>query len=556
VSANPADALLARRREQMFPKLDARQIARLEARGTRRRARAGETLVEPGQGRREMLVVLSGRLEVLLPGAVTEQVLTELLPGDFTGELSTLRGVAGFSRIRAIDAGEVLAIGEDALRALVQSDAELSEIIMRAFILRRMGIVASGHSYVTLIGSRYAGNTLRLREFLTRNNYPYVSLDVDDDPGAQALLDRFHVKPDEVPVVVCEEGSVLRNPDVHALAEFLEMNPAVDDAAVHDLVVVGAGPAGLAAAVYGASEGLDVLVVESIAYGGQAGSSSRIENYLGFPTGISGAALAGRAFVQAQKFGANVAVAEQAVRLDCSRRPYAVELSSGRKALAKTVVVASGAKYRAPECAELERFVGLGVYYAATHMEAQLCAGQDAAIVGGGNSAGQAAVFLAASCRHVHILVRGPGLAESMSRYLIRRIEENPKITLHTHTEVEEVHGAERLERVTWQKQGGEPETHGIGHLFLMTGAAPNTAWLQGCVALDEKGFIRTGIDLGAEDLAAAEWTQPRQPFLLETSKPGVFAAGDVRAGSVKRVASAVGEGSSCVQFVHRVLAA
>ena len=391
-----AQALLEKRREQMFPKLDARQIARLVPRGARRRVQAGETLVEPGQSRREMLVVLSGRLEILLPGALAEQVLTQLLPGDFTGELSTLRGVAGFSRIRAVEAGEVLALGDEALRAVVQADAELSEIIMRAFILRRMGILATGHSYVTLIGSRHAGNTLRLREFLTRNNYPYVSLDVDDDPGAQALLDRFHVKPDEVPVVMCAEGELLRNPDIHALAEFLGMNPAVDDAVVHDLVVVGAGPAGLAAAVYGASEGLDVLVVEAIAYGGQAGSSSKIENYLGFPTGISGGALAGRAFVQAQKFGASVNVAEQAVRLDCSRRPYAIELSDSRKVLAKTVVVASGAKYRAPECAELQRFVGLGVYYAATHLEAQLCDGKEAAIVGGSCRYALAAVAAAA----------------------------------------------------------------------------------------------------------------------------------------------------------------
>jgi thioredoxin reductase (NADPH) len=553
--ASAAQDLLEKRREQMFPKLDARQIARLEPRGARRKTRAGEVLVEPGEVVRKMLVVLSGKLEVLLPGVLSEQVLTQLLPGDFTGELSTLRGVAGFSRIRVLEAGEVLEIGEEALRAIVQADAELSEIFMRAFILRRMGIIATGHSYVTLIGSRHAGNTLALREFLTRNNYPYVSLDLDEDPGAQALLDRFHVKAEEVPVVLYSGGEVLRNPDIHALAEFLGMNPETDDAAVHDLIVIGAGPAGLAAAVYGASEGLDVLVVEAVAYGGQAGSSSKIENYLGFPTGISGGALAGRAFVQAQKFGANVTVAEQAVRLDCSRRPYAIELADSRKVLAKTVLVASGAKYRAPECAELQRFVGLGVYYAATHLEARLCDGKEVAIVGGGNSAGQAAVFLATSCRHVHILVRGPGLAQSMSRYLIRRIEESPNITLHVRTEIEKVEGSDRLERVTWRQKGGQPETHDIGHLFLMTGAEPNTGWLEGCVALDAKGFVRTGLDLGAGDLTAAGWTLPRAPYLLETTKPGVFAAGDVRAGSVKRVASAVGEGSSCVQFVHRVLA-
>src|SRR3954469_3229206 len=548
--------LVEKRREQMFPKLDARQIARLEARGERRHTRAGEVLVAPGEAHRKLLVVLSGKLEVYIPGALGEQLLTQLVTGDFTGELSTLRGLAGFSRVRVVEDGEVLAISDESVRQLVQSDAELSEIMMRAFILRRMGILATGHSDVTLIGSRHAGNTLRLRQFLTRNNYPYVNLDLDEDPGAQALLDRFHVKAEDVPVVMCSEGAVLRNPDIHALAEFLGMNPAMDQAQVHDLVVIGAGPAGLAAAVYGASEGLDVLVIEATAYGGQAGSSSKIENYLGFPTGISGGALAGRAFVQAQKFGASVNVAEQAVKLDCSRRPYAIELSDSRSVLAKTIVVASGARYRAPDCAELQRFVGLGVYYAATHLEARLCDGKEVVIVGGGNSAGQAAVFLAGTCRHVHILVRGPGLADSMSRYLIRRIEENPNITLHAHTQIEKVQGTDRLERVVWRTKDAEPETHDIGHVFLMTGAEPNTAWLKGCVALDEKGFVRTGIDLTAEELASAEWPLPRQPFLLETNRPGVFAAGDVRAGSVKRVASAVGEGSSCVQFVHRVLAA
>jgi thioredoxin reductase (NADPH) len=550
-----ANQVYEKRREQMFPRLDARQIARLEPRGVRLRTRAGETLAEPGDSHRKMLVVLSGKLEIFIPGARGEQSLTQLVPGDFAGELSTLRGLAGFSRIRVVEAGEVLAVGEAELRTLVQTDAELSEIIMRAFILRRMGLVDSGESEVALVGSRHSANTLRLREFLTRNNHPYMSLDVDEDPGVEELLCRHGVGVDEVPVVLAPRG-VLRNPDIRTLAGFLGMNPEMDEAQVHDVVVVGAGPAGLAAAVYAASEGLDVMVIEALAYGGQAGSSSRIENYLGFPTGISGGALAGRAFVQAQKFGAAVNVASHALRLDCSRRPYAIQLSDGHRALAKSVVVATGAKYRAPECTELQRFVGLGVYYAATHLEAKLCDGKEIAIVGGGNSAGQAAVFLANTCRHVHMLVRGPGLAESMSRYLIRRIEENPAITLHTHTEIEEMEGGERLERVIWQRKGAAAETREIGHVFLMTGASPNTAWLDGCLALDDKGFVRTGIDLTAQDLAAAGWSLPRAPSLLETSKPGVFAVGDVRSGSVKRVASAVGEGSSCVQFVHRVLGA
>jgi thioredoxin reductase (NADPH) len=360
---------------------------------------------------------------------------------------------------------------------------------------------------------------------------------------------------DEIPVVIGHCGRVFRNPSVGDIAEYLNMNPAIDEAAVQDLVVVGAGPAGLSAAVYAASEGLSVLVVESLAYGGQAGSSSKIENYLGFPTGVSGLALAGRAFVQAQKFGANVNVACSAVRLHCDRRPYAVELSDGRMLQARTVVIATGARYREPEIDNLRRFTGAGVYYAATHMEAKLCQGDDIVIVGGGNSAGQAAVFLAGSCRHVHMLVRAEGLAASMSRYLIRRIEESPNITLHVRTQLTALEGNGQLQRIGWRR-AGKLETHDIGHVFLMTGASPNTQWLQGCVSLDDKGFVRTGSELRPDDLAAAQWPLPRAPHLLETSLPGVFAAGDVRSGNVKRIASGVGEGSICVQFVHQALGA
>ena len=330
------------------------------------------------------------------------------------------------------------------------------------------------------------------------------------------------------------------------------MNPTTDDSVVRDLIVIGAGPAGLAAAVYAASEGLDVLVVEATAPGGQAGTSSRIENYLGFPTGISGQALAARALVQAQKFGTNVNVACVAKRLLCDRRPYAVELSDGRVVQAGTVIIATGAKYRGLELENLTQFIGTGVHYAATHLEAKLCGGEDVVVVGGGNSAGQAAVFLAGGCRHVHILVRSDGLADSMSRYLIRRIEESPNITLHSRTQLTALEGNGGLERITWRGPGDGAETHGIEHVFLMTGAVPNTQWLRGCVTLDDKDFVRTGFGLDARDLAAARWPLPRAPYLLETSLPGVFAVGDVRSDSVKRIASAVGEGSICVQFVHR----
>jgi thioredoxin reductase (NADPH) len=332
------------------------------------------------------------------------------------------------------------------------------------------------------------------------------------------------------------------------------MNPIIDESHIRDLVVIGAGPAGLAAAVYAASEGLDVLVVETSSPGGQAGSSSRIENYLGFPTGISGGALAGRALTQAQKFGAEISVASDAIRLNCRERPFKVETSGRFDVRARAIVIATGAEYRKLSCENAKRYFGAGVYYAATALEARLCKDQEVVVVGGGNSAGQAAVFLAATCRHVHLLVRSNGLADSMSRYLIRRIEESPNITLRTRAEIAALEGAPALERVTWRGDAGL-ETHDIGHVFLMIGAVPNTSWLSGCTALDAKGFVRTGADLQREDLDASQWPLARAPHPFETNLPGVFAVGDVRLGSVKRVASAVGEGSACVQFVHQYLA-
>jgi thioredoxin reductase (NADPH) len=358
-----------------------------------------------------------------------------------------------------------------------------------------------------------------------------------------------------VPVVVCCRGEkLMRNPSTRQLAAALGLNRAHDNARIHDVIIVGAGPGGLAAAVYAASEGLDVLVLETSAPGGQAASSSKIENYLGFPTGISGQALAGRAYSQAQKFGAEVMVASGALELDCDATPYAVDLGDGRRALARCIVVASGARYRKPPLANLARFEGMGIYYGATRMEAQLCGDEEVVVVGGGNSAGQAAVFLAATAKHVHMLVRSSGLADSMSRYLIRRIEDSPTITLRPYTEIDALEGEESLERVRLRSaKSDEVETRPIRHVFLMTGADPNTQWLEGCVALDDSGFIKTGADILPAELAS--WPAPRPPLMFETSIPRVFAVGDVRSGSVKRVASAVGEGSVCVQLVHRVLA-
>jgi thioredoxin reductase (NADPH) len=406
-----------------------------------------------------------------------------------------------------------------------------------------------------VVGSTHSSSTLRVREFLTRNGHPFHYVDLDRDRDAQELLDRFHVDVAEIPVVICRGDVVLRHPTNAQVANCLGFNEEIERDRVTDLVVVGAGPAGLAAAVYGASEGLDVLVLESNVPGGQAGSSSRIENYLGFPTGISGLDLTGRAYAQALKFGAHLVVASGARRLSCDAQRYTVDVDEARRIRARAVIIASGAEYRKPAIANLSTFEGAGVYYGATPMEAQLCVGEEVVIVGGGNSAGQAAVFLASTVRRVHILVRGGGLADTMSRYLIRRIEENPTIVLHTRTQIVAMEGNGRLERIRWRNdQTGEIETHDIGHVFIMAGAVPNTAWLDGCIALDDKGFVKTGPDLSPDDLARAKWSLPRQPYLLETSRPGIFAVGDVRAGNVKRVASAVGEGSIAVAFVHQTL--
>jgi len=539
----------------MFPKLTEAQMARLGGFGQRMETHAAQVLVDVGERPRHFFVVASGSLEIDTAASGEYEFMTVLSPGDFTGELSTLRGSAGLARIRVRDAGAVIAIDAERLRAIVQTDAELSELFMRAFILRRMGILATGHGDLMLIGSSYSADTLRLREFLGRNNYPFLNVDIESDPDVHEVLERFAIRPEDAPVVIWRGKQVCKNPSNREVAEYLGLNPQVQEGEVHDLLIVGAGPAGLAAAVYAASEGLDVRIVETIAPGGQAGTSSRIENYLGFPTGVSGQALAGRAYAQAQKFGARLSVAWRAARLRCEKWPYCVEFEDGTIARTRTILIASGAQYRPLDIPNLSRFVGSGVHYAATHLEAKLCEGQEIAIVGGGNSAGQAAVFLAGSCRHVHLLVRSDGLAASMSNYLIRRIDENEHISLHSFTELTALQGAEHLEQITWRRRGGSTETHGIKHVFMMTGAVPHTRWLDGCVVLDETGFVKTGSALTPTEIAAAAWPLQRTPDLLETSVPGVFAAGDVRAGSVKRVASAVGEGSICVSFVHRALA-
>jgi thioredoxin reductase (NADPH) len=540
----------------MFPKLTAQQIARLERHGRRIRTTAGQVLSEAGEGHRDLYVVLSGSLQIVRPGLQGEDPITIEVAGDFTGEMSTLRGLVGFTRVRVCEAGEILAITESELRTVVQTDPEIMEIFMRAFILRRMGLIAADQTGdVILVGSTHSSGTLRLVQFLTRNTYPYVMRDVESDTDAKAFLEGFNLSAADLPVVLCRGQVVLKNPSNSEVAACLGMNAQLDSERIRDVVVIGAGPSGLAAAVYAASEGLDVLVIETVAPGGQAGSSSKIENYLGFPTGISGLALAGRALVQAQKFGAEVAIATSAVRLICDRQPFRIELSDGLTVRGQTVIIASGAEYRKLAIENLTDYLGVGVYYAATAVEKKLCGDDEVVVVGGGNSAGQAAVFLSHNGRRVHLLVRSDGLAESMSRYLIRRIEETPNITLHVNTQITALEGKGRLERVTWcTGPKGEPQTHAIRHVFLMTGAVPNTEWLQGCVALDDKGFVRTGPDLHVEDGVPDGWPLSRPPLHLETTIPGIFAVGDVRCGSAKRVAAAVGEGSVCVQLIHRIL--
>jgi len=540
---------------EMFPTLTPAQIARIAAHGRRRRVERGEVLVEAGDPVVPFFVVDSGQIELVRPTGNAETPVAVQGPGGFTGEVIMLSGRRALVRVRVREAGELIELDREHLLALVQTDAELGEILMRAFILRRVEVIARGLGDVVLVGSNHCAGTLRIKEFLTRNGHPYASIDLDRDAGVQELLDHFHVTVADVPLLICRGEVVLRNPSNQRIAECLGFNDSIDHTHVRDVVVVGAGPAGLAAAVYAASEGLDVLVVESNAPGGQAGSSSRIENYLGFPTGISGQELAARAYTQAQKFGAQLMIANGATRLACERKPYAIELADGPRVPARTVILATGAEYRKLSLENLSRFEGAGVYYGATFNEAQLCRGEEVIVVGGANSAGQAAVFLAQTARRVYMLVRSGGLAESMSRYLVRRIEDNPAIVLRTHTELTGLEGGHHLERVRWRDdQAGSDEAHDIRHVFVMTGAGPSTRWLAGCVALDANGFIKTGTDLSPEELAAARWPRARPPHLLETSLPGVFAVGDVRGGNIKRVASAVGEGSIAVAFVHQVL--
>ncbi|HEV8266816.1 MAG TPA: FAD-dependent oxidoreductase, partial [Thermoanaerobaculia bacterium] len=518
--------------ERVFPTLSAEQLARVAAHGEARHVGAGQVLVDAGDSPTHFFVVTSGRLDIENPAAHEGDLLVASVgPGQFTGDTNMLSGRRIVVRIRAGEPTDVIALTRSQLLSLVQTDSELSDLFVRAFLLRRVEIVAHGVGNLLLVGSTASPDTLRVQEFLGRNGHPFSYVDVDRTPDVRELLDHFEIGAADVPVVICGGTKVRKNPSNQDLASCLGFNEAIDLDRVRDVVVVGAGPAGLAAAVYAASEGLDVLVVEAYAPGGQAGSSSKIENYLGFPTGISGQELAARAFTQAQKFGAEVLIAESGVRLVPGRRPYAILLGNGREVKARAVVIATGAAYRKLSVENLSRFEGAGVYYAATAVESKLCKGEDAVVVGGGNSAGQAAVFLAPIVRRLHVIVRSDP-AETMSRYLIRRIEESPNTVLRTQTEVVALDGADHLERMSCRdRRTGAVEELGARHLFSMTGAVPSTEWLQEAVALDEKGFVKTGSDLSADDLKAARWPLALPPHLYETSLPAVFAVGDVRCG-------------------------
>jgi thioredoxin reductase (NADPH) len=545
--AAPTRSIIDTRGDQMFPTLDAAEIDRMRRFGEVRRFAVGEALSHVGQVGLGVLVVLAGAVEITRRDeAGRAQPIVTHLPGAFMGELAQLSGRPSLVDAIARKPVEVLVIPPDRLRALLVAEAELGERIMRALILRRVGLLETGAGGPVIVGRPESGDVLRLASFLRRNGHPHLQLDPDTDTDARALIERFHVDPGELPIVLCPGGQLLRNPGEVELARCIGLVGPIDPDRVYDVAVIGAGPAGLATAVYAASEGLAVLVLDCRSFGGQAGASARIENYLGFPTGITGIALMARAYNQAQKFGAEIAIPAEAAVLEMSDAGdaprFALRLANDERVSARAVVVASGARYRRLEVDNIAAFESASVHFWASPLEAKLCGGQEVALVGAGNSAGQATVYLASQVAKVWMLVRGPSLAASMSRYLIDRIEGLPNVEVLTQTEVSGLEGRDgMLEAVRWRHNGTEARRP-IRHIFNFIGADPNTDWLADSgIALDPKGFVLTGAG-------------GRGP--LETSQPGVFAIGDVRSGSTKRVAAAVGEGAQVVAALHAYLAA
>jgi thioredoxin reductase (NADPH) len=534
------------------PTLNREHIERIRSVAQLRSVRTGEVLYEPSCPDVPLFVVLDGTVSISRTGE-DEKILAVREPGQFTGEMSVISGSRSLLTARVTNDGAVLELTREKVLSLMAKDTEIGEILMGAFVARRLLMIQLGEGNVVLFGTRSSARTLALREFLTRNGHPFTYIDIDMDSCADELMEKLAVRHGEIPVVYCNRRYVLRNPSVAELTACLDLNINIDKS-VRDVLVIGAGPAGLAAAVYAASEGLKTLVIEKSAPGGQAASSSKIENYLGFPTGLSGQELANRSIAQAQKFGAQLMVAQSVVHIDSGRQPYKVILESGLKFNARSIVIATGAQYARLPVEEAEAFTGRGVYYNATYMEAQLCDSEEVVVVGGGNSAGQAAVFLAQTSSKVHLLVRSRKLSESMSQYLVARIEAHPKIEIHYLTEIVAVTGTAHLESIVWKDDSlGLEATKPIRHVFVMAGAAPRTEWLEDSFVLDKKGFLVTGPDL--VEYTNFQWPLSRSPLLLETSVPGIFAVGDTRAGSVKRVASAVGEGAMAVHLVHRFLA-
>jgi thioredoxin reductase (NADPH) len=542
--------IIETRRHQMFPTLAAAEIERVRRFGEVSCYGAGEALARVGDVSRGMVIILAGKVATTHrgEGGRPEPIVTQG-PGAFLGELAQLAGKPALVDAHALEPVQALIIAPDRLRALLIAEAELGERIMRALILRRVGLLEVGAGGPVIVGRADNADVLRLEGFLRRNGHPRQRLNPDTDPEARALIERFHIDPGQLPIVLCPNGELLRNPGENELARCIGMVRPIDPNRVYDVAVVGAGPAGLATAVYAASEGLSVLVLDCRAFGGQAGASARIENYLGFPTGISGMALMARAHTQAQKFGVEMAIPDEAVALripgKATGSPFVLELFNDERVRARSVVIASGARYRRLACTELDAFEGSSVHYWASPLEAKLCAGQEVALVGGGNSAGQAVVYLADHVSKVWLLLRGTDLGASMSRYLVDRIAGLPNVEVVTRSQVSGLEGRDGvLEAIRWRNGAAEVRRQ-LSHLFLFIGAEPNTDWLSGSgVALDPKGFVLTGAGAGGDRLA------------LETSRRGVFAIGDVRAGSIKRVAAAVGEGAQVVAALHAFLAA
>jgi thioredoxin reductase (NADPH) len=535
------------RQREIFPRLAPEMVARVIRFGSEESIAKGSWLFERGERNVDFFVVLEGELEILTSNRKGQTiVLTTVHEREFTGELDLLNARANLVNARAGVNSKVLRITRANFRRLIVCEPDIGEVIMKAYILRRGGLIQHGQGGVVLIGPTHGGDTLRIERFLVQNGYPHHLIDTDQHDLESDQAPWLDLAKGMLPAIILPDQTVMRAPSNAALADALGISESLDPAVVHDVAIVGAGPAGLAAAVYAASEGLSTVVIEGSAPGGQAGTSSKIENYLGFPTGISGQLLASRAQLQAQRFGARLAVSRAVASLDCSQRPYRLLLQDQQVVTAKTIVIATGARYRKLTLPDYSRFDNQGIYYAATAMEAALCTGQEAAVVGGGNSAGQAAVFLARTVSHLHLLVRGASLAATMSDYLIQRITSSAKITVHLRTEITALHGDVYLRSVEWtDRAAGQSEIHSIGSVFVMTGAEPNTEWLGGCLDLDDKGFVRTGTDASGVIQKSA----------YATALPGIFAVGDVRSGSVKRVASAVGEGSVVVAAIHEYIA-